>query len=137
MNKAKLVLLMSIVLIISVISVGGVWAGPSGQTSKVSGTASGAGGQVISGDEFVKLVTENPPSQGKEIIGAATQIGCGTVCFVAPWGSDVSLSPTIMKLDNGSWVPSGSPTVRQPVKPGDAGITYCSEVCDGTFGFVD
>ena len=139
MKKAKLFLLIATILMISLISVSGAWAGPSGQTSKVAGSAGGTAGQVFVGAAFDALVAENPPPAGLELAGAVSQIGPGTVCFVRTWAQiaagDIQ-NPTIAVLDSGSWVSSGITTALSGIAADGSGLQYCAAVSGGTYGFL-
>ena len=135
MKKAKLFFLISAVLVITLLSVGGAWAGPAGQTSNAGASATGGAGKAIGGDEFDKLAADNPTQQGQTLTGAVRQLSGGTVCFTVPWGQSPG-ALTIAKLDNGSWVSGGITTANNGQAADGSGLEYCADVGAGTFGFI-
>jgi|SaaInl7_150m_RNA_FD_contig_71_607232_length_588_multi_8_in_0_out_0_1 hypothetical protein len=133
MKKAKLFLLISAVLVITLLSVGGAWAGPAGQTTpSTTGGATGGGGTAFTGESFVNLITENPAPPGMEAVCAFQQASAGTVCFTVPWDKVGDWQgPTIRRLDNGSWVTET--TYLGGIAADGSGLEYCADVEGGTF----
>jgi len=133
MKKTRLFLLISAVLVITLLSVGGAWAGPAGQTTPSStGSAGGAGGTEFTGEQFDALFAENPAPQGMEAVCAFQQASSGEVCFTVPWEQVGDWqNPTIRRLDNGSWV--SETTYNNGISADGTGIEYCADVGGGTY----
>ncbi|MBT3389053.1 MAG: hypothetical protein HN413_01435 [Chloroflexi bacterium] len=126
MKKFKFVVLVAAVMIITLLSVTGVWAGSLQQDSETSGTASGAGQRVLDPATLPAAPT------GLTTYAAVYQASPGLVCFTVPWGQNVQ-NPTIRVLDSGSWTSSGITTTLSGIAPDGSGLQYCASVGAGTF----
>ena len=129
MKKFKFFALVAAVMVITLLSVSGAWAGPAQQGTEVPpGSFTGAAGQTA-----IDVSTLPPAPAGLTTFAAVSQVGPGTVCFTIPWGLIVQ-NPTIRVLDNGIWTASGITTTLTGIAPDGSGLQYCAHVGTGTFG---
>lgn len=139
MKKFKFVALVVTVMVVTLLSVTGVWAGSMQQDTESPANAAGTEGTAITGDDLVDLVAEYPAPTGLTIYGAASQAAAGQVCFTRTWeqilAGDVQ-NPAIAMLNNGNWVTTGITTALSGLAPDGSGLQYCASVSAGTFAFL-
>ncbi len=127
MKKIKFIALVAAVMVITLLSVTGAWAGSMhADSEKVSGSAAGEGQQAVD------LATLPAAPAGLTTFAAVYQAGPGTVCFTIPWGLSVH-NPTIRIMDSGSWVSTGITTTLSGMAADGSGLQYCASVGAGTF----
>lgn len=130
MKKFKFIALVAAVMVITLLSVSGVWAGPMQVDTETSAAGTATGG----GQTTVDPATLNPFPGGRiQTLGAVYQSGAGQVCFTVGWADLPVFGPTIrMYNDSGTWTSTGITTTVTPVAEG---FMYCADVGAGTFGF--
>lgn len=141
MKKFKFVALVAAVMIVTLLSVSGVWAGSLQQDTETSGTATGANAQVITGAALQTLLAENPAPAGQTVGGVVSQVGAGQVCFVKTWAQIAAgdlQNPhfAALNVDSNSWSSAGITTELTGIAADGSGLQYCASVGGGTYAFL-